>query len=729
MTFAQYFKASSYCLIASGFAAIAATGRIDWISVILFSIAFAGSWFTDVVRLRQAIPEWILKYLALAYLSFFVIDYKLLSHSYAISVLHLAFFAAAVKLLTISKDSDYLLLYLISFAELLAASTLTVNIAFILCFLVFLLSGISTLILYEMRRSNAKMQQEAEVQPFVVSRKLQGTGLELFSPFPAGFFSAMVLGITLLIIAGAIPLFFLLPRITLGMYSRPSGDTQFVSGFSDRVELGQIGRIKQSDTVVMRVRTSLPPSELPPGLKWRGLSFDYYDGRSWRRSDPTRDPIPIQGGYYKIEDSAQGTNWINQTFFVEALTTDVVFATHKPLAVSRDVGPLRKDSSGNLYTTQHLKKKLRYVAVSDPILPNPANISDLVPIPEKILSTYLQLPEMDPRIADLAGKVTGKKKSKYAKAQALEQYLSSHYTYSLVLTGTPGSKDPLAVFLFDVQKGHCEYYATALAVMLRQTGIPSRLVNGFRAGEYNRIGDDFTVRQYNAHSWVEAYFPPYGWIEFDPTPVDPQQPRTAFARLISDLTDAMDLWWWEGVVNYDSSKQFRVLTALQARMDRFQQTMQNLLALFTQKARETAALFHSPSPALALGKKWAFWIPWFAVAALLLIKPIRRRIAVLLWHALGRKNPRAIATRFYAQALYLLEAYGLRRSREQTPKEFALSLGNHPAAASLLALTQMYNAVRFGPPEAPLRRSDAAEQLRLLRAALNPKNKKKVGHK
>jgi transglutaminase-like putative cysteine protease len=728
MTFAQYFKASSYCLIASGFAAIAATGRIDWVSVVLFSIAFAGSWFIDTVRLQQAIPAWILRYLALAYLPFCAIDYKLLSHSYAITILHLFFFAAAVKLLTFSKDRDYLLLYLISFAELLVASTFTVDIAFILCFLVFLLSGISTLILYEMRRSNAKMQEEAEVQPFVVSRKLQGTGLELFSPFPARFFSAMVIGITLLIIAGAIPLFFLLPRITRGMYPRPSGNAQFISGFSDRVELGQVGRIKQSDAVVMRVRTVLPPSQLPPDLKWRGLSFDYYDGRSWRRSDRTRRPISIQGWYYKIEDSAQGTNWIHQTFFIEALSTDVVFATHRVLAVSRDVGTLRRDSSENLYTTRHLKKKLRYSAVSDPISPNPANISDRAPIPQEILSNYLQLPVLDPRIADLAKQVTGMVKGRYAKARALEQYLRSHYAYSLILAGTPNSSDPLAMFLFDVRKGHCEYYASAMAVMLRQIGIPSRLVNGFRAGEYNRIGDDFTVRQYNAHSWVEAYFPPYGWIEFDPTPFDPQNPRTAFARLISDLTDAIDLWWWEGVVNYDSSKQYRVLTALQARIDRFQQGLQNLLGIVTEKGRGTVALLYSPSRILALGKRWASWIPWFALAVLLLIKPIRKRIAGLLWHTLGRNNSRAVATRFYAQALYVLDAYGLKRSREQTPMEFALSLGNHPAAAPLLALTRMYNAVRFGPPEAPLRRSEAVEQLQLLSAALHPNNKKAVAN-
>ena len=96
------------------------------------------------------------------------------------------------------------------------------------------------------------------------------------------------------------------------------------------------------------------------------------------------------------------------------------------------------------------------------------------------------------------------------------------YRYSLELKGRPGSADPLAVFLFESRAGHCEYFATAMAVMLRQTGIPARLVNGFRTGEYNALGDAWVVRQYDAHSWVEAYFKPYGWIEFDPTPAQAQ---------------------------------------------------------------------------------------------------------------------------------------------------------------------------------------------------------------
>ena len=724
MTFAQYFKASSYCLIGSGFAAVAATGAVDLISIILFSIVFICSWFVDTARLRQIIPTWVLNCLALAYVFFFAVDHRLLRHSFVVNILHLLFFAAAVKLLTRSKDRDYLQLYLISFAELLAASTLTVNIAFILCFLVFLVSGIGTLVLFEMRRSNARMQDEAKVQPFVVPRALRGTGLELFSPFPAGLLSAMVIGMTLLILVGAIPLFFLLPRVTLGLYRQPSGNTQFISGFSDRVELGQIGLIKQSDAVVMRVKTDKSPSELPPDLKWRGLAFDNYDGRSWRRSDQGRRGVLTEGQFYKLENSVQGTHLIRQTFFIEALSTDVVFATHKVLAVSRDVGFLQRDSAESLYTVQHLRKKLRYVAFSDPIRPDPANIYDQAPISPEILNTYLQVPSEDPRVADLAKRVTKTVKGRYAKAQALEQYLRSNYSYSLVLRGTPNSKDPLAMFLFDVRQGHCEYFASAMTVMLRQIGIPARLVNGFRAGEYNSIGNNWTVRQYNAHSWVEAYFPPYGWVEFDPTPPDPQHPRTAFMRMISDMTEAIDLWWWEGVVNYDSSKQYRVIAALYTGMDNFQHNVKDLLAFVYEQGRIGAGLVHFHSLAPAIGRRWALWTPWFAVAVLLLIKPVRRRIIGMTKRSLYRNNSRVVATSFYGEALNLLRAYGLKRNREQTPMEFARSLGSHPAGTSFLALTRIYNAVRFGPPDTRFPHKEAQAMLHLLRQSLH-RNKSK----
>ena len=692
MTFSQYFKISSYCLIGSGFAAIAATEALGPISVLLFSIVLIGSWFVDTHRLRKIIPSWILNCLAPAYLPVMVIDYELLSHSFMTAALHLLLFTASVKLLTLSKDRDFVLLYLISFAELIAASTLTVNIAFIICFLIFLFSGISTLILFEMRRSNTRVQGEVRIKPLVVPKELRGTGMELFAPFPVGLLIASAAGITLFVIACALPLFFLLPRVTIGMYKQPRGDTQLISGFSEQVKLGQIGTVKLSNATVMRVKTDKSPSELPPDLKWKGLSFDFFDGRSWSRSIQTRYSIPEQGWYYKLQESAQGTNWINQTFFLEALSTNIVFAMPRVLAVSKDVGQLQRDSAENLYTTEHPHKKLRYSAISDPVRPDPSVISEWRLKPPDTPKIYLQLPSLDSRIEQLAKRVTNAEDGKFAKAQALQRYLRSNYGYSLALRGTPDDEDPLAQFLFDIKKGHCEYFATAMTVMLRQIGIPARLINGFRSGEYNGISNNWIVRQYNAHSWVEAYFSPYGWIEFDPTPPDPPRPKTAAMQLISNLTDAIDLWWGDSVINYDSSRQYRVLAALRGGVDDFGHWIKQLIILAYKNGRAAAARLRSPAEVLSLIGKWTLWAPWIIAGVLLTIRPVRRRILGLIKRLLYRENSRAVATSFYREALDLLDSRGLRRSPENTPLEFAQSLAHHPAGLPFLTLTQIYNA-------------------------------------
>jgi protein-glutamine gamma-glutamyltransferase len=718
MTFAEYFKTSSYCLIGSGFLAIATGGRMGWIAITLFTAVFICSWFLDTARIQRSIPTWIWNCIGIAYIPLCLTDFGLFTRSFLHTILHILLFTAAVKLLTLSKDRDYLLLYLISFAELLAASTLTVSIVFILCFLAFLFSGICTLILFEMRRTNAKMQNETRVQPLVVSRRLRGTGLELFSTFPSKLLTAMAVGITILILGAAVPIFFLLPRTTMGMNKRPFGNLLLTSGFSDRVELGQIGSIKQSDAVVMRVKTDKSPSELPFDLKWRGLAFDYYDGRSWTRTDRIRRAIPVQGWYYKIENSIQGTNLVRQTFFIEALSTNVVFATHKALAISRDVGSLWRDSSESLYTSGHSMVKLRYSAVSDPIRPDPRNLSDLHPIAPDIVAAYTQTPPEDPRVAELARQIAGAARDRYSKALAIEKFLQTHYSYSLVLRGTPNSRDPLAMFLFDVREGHCEYFATAMAIMLRQLGIPSRLVNGFRMGEYNTLGNNWIVRQYDAHSWVEAYFPPYGWIEFDPTPPDPAYSKSAFLRALSNLADAIDLWWWEGVVNYDLSKQYSVISALRAGVDSLQHKIGVLAEFIAERIRIGIALMRSPEMGSRLISNWILWLPWLIPLVLLTIRPLRTRILSLVRRTLSRGKPKNASATFYIEALALLGEHGMKRGYAQTPMEFARSLGDHPAGAPFLSLTQMYNEIRFGPLRDFPSQTEAKALLHSLQAAL-----------
>jgi len=291
----------------------------------------------------------------------------------------------------------------------------------------------------------------------------------------------------------------------------------------------------------------------------------------------------------------------------------------------------------------------------------------------------------------------------YAKAQALELFLKNSYTYSLEMRRTPDADDPIAMFLFDTRQGHCEYFASAMAVMLRQLGIPSRLVNGFRVGEYNRIAGAWTVRQYHAHSWVEAFFGPYGWVEFDPTPTRLQSPDEGLLSLLSDFSDAMKLWWWEDVIHYDFSKQYDLIGSARTWLDQRQQRVGTsaLAAYENLQARIKSAYSETGTEAFRVWK----WI-WFGLisAALGYLLLIRRRGVIraasralrLQWHMLG---PAGAVAEFYEDALALLQRHGMKRQRGQTVLEFAESLSPHPAAAPFKELTHLYYGMRFGSSE------------------------------
>ena len=162
---------------------------------------------------------------------------------------------------------------------------------------------------------------------------------------------------------------------------------------------------------------------------------------------------------------------------------------------------------------------------------------------------------------NLPKQITAHADNPYDKARAIEGYLRSHYGYTLDLTGPPQA-DPLAYFLFQKRAGHCEYFAAAMTVMLRSVGIPARYINGFLTGEYNDVGGDFVVRASDAHSWVEVYFPAFGWLTFDPTPPSDEKPPGFFATL-GHYWDWFELQWSEWVINYDFVHQFTLAQNLQ----------------------------------------------------------------------------------------------------------------------------------------------------------------------
>ena len=174
--------------------------------------------------------------------------------------------------------------------------------------------------------------------------------------------------------------------------------------------------------------------------------------------------------------------------------------------------------------------------------------------PAQIAGPYLRLPAVDPRVPQLAAQITTSAGTISTKPLPLRTISRTRFGYTLQLPRTP-VKDPIANFLFERKQGHCEYFASSMAVMLRTIGIPSRVVNGFRTDEFNDLTGNYVVRAKDAHSWVEAYFPGYGWQTFDPTPAGNGGTPQGWDRLAL-YVDAMASFWRDWVVSYDTSHQY-----------------------------------------------------------------------------------------------------------------------------------------------------------------------------
>src|SRR5205823_11603121 len=230
-------------------------------------------------------------------------------------------------------------------------------------------------------------------------------------------------------------------------------------------------------------------------------------------------------------------------------------------------------------------------------------------------------------------------------------------------------KDPVANFLFERKAGHCEYFASSMVVMLRTLGIPSRIVNGFRGGEYNDVTGSYIVRAKDAHSWVEAYFPEYGWYTFDPTPGSSSEMAASWSRLYLYM-DAMREFWHDWIVNYDTGHQnllgSMVARESRIRFDSLRDLMQSLYEGSLRGATAVRVHFQEHQNA------WMLWLGGgLTLSMLLLIGP--RAFRTLRRLRIAQKptlEPHTAATIWYARLIKLLSRRGIKKVATQTPQEF-----------------------------------------------------------
>ena len=277
-------------------------------------------------------------------------------------------------------------------------------------------------------------------------------------------------------------------------------------------------------TLIMRVMIDDPPpvpdTYMPQQLRprqihyWLGTTYSDYVGVGWKRGETEASSL---GAYASLGPPEQpGRRPLRQQFALLVPHGATLYAASEPQSVDQPVMAQRLPQSGDLAALEGEADRYRVLSLVPEVTPEELNAATAV-YPAEIAELYLALPDdLPPRVVDLAREVTGGADTPYERALALESYLRS-FPYDLKIAGPPEGRDVVDYFLFDLQRGYCDYFASAMVVMARAVRIPARLAVGYAMGHYDPQQGAYLVVEMDAHAWPELYFPGYGWIPFEPT--------------------------------------------------------------------------------------------------------------------------------------------------------------------------------------------------------------------
>jgi transglutaminase-like putative cysteine protease len=612
------------------------------------------------------------------------------------------------RLCTRRSAQDHQQIAMLAFIQLIAATVLTTDLAYAALFLAFVIVTPWALTLSHLRAEierNYPVESAArggtDLGRVLSSRRIVGPRFLLWT----SLLSLPMLLMTLL-------LFVAFPRVGLGFVGLSSRRGQHVAGFGNNVELGGFGLIRDDPTVVLRLSGSaLDTPDAARLLRLRGTSFDHYDGRSWKRGDA--DPVrmsPIEN-YFPLRRMREAGD-LELKIVLERLDVPVLFLPTGTVGIRipvRGIPGVARQQTGVL---RNHGLDLRYESgdelglVYDAIVSRSSEDNDVPVARDTDDGRYLEVPAKHERVIALAKKVTEGLSDPLKMAIALETHLrdQDRYRYSLDQPNTHG-RLPLDVFLFEAKRGHCEYFATALAIMLRAVGIPSRNVTGFVGGEYNVYGGYYSLRQADAHSWVEALIPERGWVTLDPTPaVGERLVRRALFADLNEMVDALRAYWMTRVVGYDLRTQIGALRSLSEMWRSF-----SLPSIsFGDKSAPEKSVPDRKSTLNTVALPLLSLLVTASVLALLVLRARRRSTRRKL------AGSAEAVRKVFVELDRVLVKKGHARPLFMTAEAHAdaLSRAGFPASRALRELTQTYVEARYG------QRTLSPEQLRDLHKLL-----------
>lgn len=499
--------------------AISALGFLSVVREVelLYSLAFASLFSLSVsFEYRRTFPlhGWLLACMAMGVILLTIL--RMNADEFISLVVGALLILLAIKLLGAKRFRDYMQIYLIALFLLIGSALLSVEIEFLVYFvcMIFLVTVTIVFLTYFSQDNTLALPVSA------IARIASKASL-----------------ISLIAIPATVVMFIILPRTSYPIFHFLNRGAHASTGFTDKVRLGNVSDIQEDTTVILRAHMERVQENL---LYWRGIVLDNFDGTSWTSLH--------SGGPDSGRSPGMAGRQVKQTIYLEPYGNRYLFALDKPASLSLRYA---KKTSALTYTlSENIFRRIRYESAS--------TLSDLLPEQRIDRSAYLQMPEKTlaktrDLVKTLSSGGTGEE-----TAQAILLFLrDGEYRYSL--KNLPVSGNPLEDFLFRYKYGNCEYFASAMAVMLRIAGIPSRVVGGYKGGYYNDAGEYYLVPQKNAHVWVEAYMENRGWLRMDPTPAGIENfvsgPSSDLFFRVKLLMDSMNYYWNALVINYDFAKQ------------------------------------------------------------------------------------------------------------------------------------------------------------------------------
>ena len=712
MTFETFFKLISYLAALCGFLALWVSGTFGVVESVGFVGVIIGAWFLEGSRWQ--ISERVGTALIVLALPAFYLAWRFQlitptgGETWIAGVLaRMILSLTVVKLLQKKSDRDWIFLYLMSFFEVLLAAGLSISALYFASFIAYLLVMVCAVIAFEIRKTSFAVEQSLTGDV----RKKRDPSSDGRAVLPVRRLPTAAVALIVFIVLLAVPLFFMLPRVGGAGLGANTGGAATTTGFGDTVRLGGSGLIQENNAIAMRVKFE-NVLEMQSDLYFRGAVLDTFDNKTWSRAKNPPMTVIVKDvrEIMPIQPVPERRNFTKQTMIVEPMDIPMIFGVPRIVELQAAFQYVNRDAYGSLRHRNGFER-VTYTVYSDRSTPAESALrADKMPYTTDV-QNYRDLPDVyDRRIADLAKQITEKIGNRYDKAKAVEGHLRNNFGYTLEQKA--GGEEPLADFLFNVREGHCEYFATAMAVMLRTQGIATRVVNGFHGGEYNDTADVLVVRQRNAHAWVEVYFPGEDvWITFDPTPASGESgvAATGFVGTMNKYLEALETFWIQNFVAFDNQEQRSLASSIRTGFLNYQQAIAGYLGQTQDAAAEWLADIRGDKGWEARRDAIIYGIAYLiaALAGIALVVWLYRKVLRLkLWQRLLDRLLRrrqASIVEFYERMQKRLAEKGIVREPHQTPLEFAFAVGT-PEAVSI---TEKYNRVRFG--EKHLSKTEAAE--------------------